>query len=203
MSLNSSKKSKSDLFRLAVTLFAITFTVALILSVVNFFTSSKIAAIKQEKLESAMARVITGGKSFTDETDKISAEWDDSTPLISIQSAKNDAGEIVGYCVEVTPKGYSDVIDMMVGLNADGEIVGTDIISISDTPGIGTQVQSDPLFAKQFEGKAGKVVGVKGGASGNEEIDLISGATYSSTGFTNGINAALRAYRLLTGEAKA
>lgn len=203
MSLNSSKNSKSDLFQLAVTLFAITFTVALILSVVNFFTSSKIAAIKQEKLETAMARVMTEGKSFTDETDKISAEWDDSTPLVSIQSAKNEAGEIVGYCVEVTPKGYSDIIDMMVGLNADGEIVGTDIISISDTPGIGTQVQSDPLFAKQFEGKSGKVTGVKNGASGNEEIDLISGATYSSTGFTNGINAALRAYRLLTGEAKA
>ena len=111
-----------------------------------------------------------------------------------MQVAKDGNGEVIGYCIEVQPKGYSDVIDMMVGISADGEILDSSIISISDTPGIGTRVKTDADFAAQFKGKTDTVTPGTGGVS------LISGATYSSTGFTNGINAALEAYKILSGK---
>lgn len=197
MSSTVSKKPKSDLIRLSVTLFAITAVIALVLAMINHVTAPKIAEIQQKKLESAMSKVMPDGKTFEDVTQKVLDSWTGNTPLVNMQVAKDDAGTVVGYCVEVSPKGYSDIIDMMVGINAAGEITGTDVIKISDTPGIGTQVVSDPAFAAQFVGKSGTLQ--VGGAG----VTLISGATYSSTGFTNGVNAALSAYRILTEEVSA
>lgn len=191
------KKPKSDLVKLTVTLGLITLFTAGILALVNFFTAPKIEQINREKLEQAMTAVMPGAASFEDMTQTVRAKWESDVTLSGVQCAKNDSGEVIGYCIQVQPKGYSDVIDMMVGLNAQGEILDSSIISISDTPGIGTQVETDPEFAAQFKGRSDTVT------PGEAGITLISGATYSSGGFTNGINAALTAYRILTEEAAA
>jgi electron transport complex protein RnfG len=155
--------------------------------------------INKEKLEVAMATVMPDAKSFEDMTDSVLPEWNNETSLIGIQAAKDGSGNIVGYCAHVAPKGYSAEIDMMVGINAQGEITDTSIISISDTPGIGTQVNEEEYKA-QFVGKEGNLTAIKGSQAGNGEVLLISGATYSSTGFTNGVNAALQAYEMIVGE---
>ena len=194
-----SKRKPNEYIKLSVTLFAITLVVAALLALVNFFTSPKIAQINQQKLEEAMALVMPEGKSFEDITDGVAEKWNSEVALLSVQTAMDDKGEVIGYCIEVSPKGYSDVIDMMVGLNADGEITDTNIISLSDTPGIGTQIQ-ETSFLGQFTGKSGVLTAVKGSATSSNEVALISGATYSSGGFTSGVNAALAAYKIIVEE---
>lgn len=199
MRLDSSKSKLNEYIKLSMTLFAITLVVAALLALVNFFTSAKIAQIDQQKLEEAMSVVMPDGKAFEDITSVVTEKWSNDVALLSVQTAKDDKGEVIGYCVEVSPKGYSDVIDMMVGLNADGEITNTNIISLSDTPGIGTQIK-ETSFLDQFIGKSGVLTTVKGSASSSNEVALISGATYSSGGFSDGVNAALEAYKIIVEE---
>ena len=131
----SSKRKSNEYVTLSLTLFSITLVVAVLLALVNYVTSDKIASIKQEKLEQAMAVVMPEAKSFDNVTDTVLAQWSGKTEILSVQIAKNNKGDTLGYCIETAPQGYSDVIDMMVGIDADGEIVATSIISVSDTPG--------------------------------------------------------------------
>ena len=199
MALASAKNKQNEFVKLSVTLFSITFVVALLLAVVNHVTAPKIDSINQQKLEQAMMVVLPDAKSFENITETTLASWNGETEVLSVQRAKDEKGTVIGYCVEVSPKGYSDQIDMMVGLNAEGEITDTSIISISDTPGIGTRVK-EPEFTEQFIGKSGVLTAVKGTTTAKNEVMLISGATYSSSGFSNGVNAALRIYEIITGE---
>ncbi len=199
MHLNSSKRKSNEYFNLSVTLFTITTIVAVLLSMVNFVTSNKIAIMKQEKLKQAMITVLPEATAFEDVIESVKPEWNEKTGLLGVQKAKNEEGQTIGFCVEVAPNGYSDIIDMMVGINQNGEVTNVSIISLSDTPGIGTQIEEE-LFQKQFVGKSGTLTAVKGSAASSTEVALISGATYSSTGFADGVNAALQVYKILTEE---
>ena len=114
--------------------------------------------------------------------------------IYEVNAGKNAAGDIVGYTVHLGTKGYSSTIEMMVGIGVDGAVVKTSIISMSDTPGLGSKVASDAAFLAQAEGKSDEIIGVKDGANAPNEIDVISGATISSRGYINGVNAALQVY---------
>lgn len=195
----SSKRKSNEYVNLSLTLFGITFVVAVLLALVNFVTSDKITLMKQEKLEQAMAAVLPDAISFEDVTQNVLNKWDGDTDVLCVQLAKNSSGDTIGYCVEVAPKGYSDAIDMMVGLNIDGEVTNTSIISLTDTPGIGTQIK-EKEFLEQFVGKSGVLTAVKGNSTRAEEVALISGASYSSGGFTKGVNAALQVYMIIAKE---
>lgn len=199
MHSNSSKRNSNEYVMLSVTLFGITLVVAVLLALVNYVTAGKIDAIKTERLESAMSSVLPQAVAFEDKTEIVLEKWDGDTEVLSVQFALDSKGKALGYCVEVSPMGYSDKIDMMVGMNTDGEITGTSIISLSDTPGIGTQIK-ETAFLSQFVDKSGVVIPVKGNANGAGEVALISGATYSSSGFTEGVNAALHAYKIVNEE---
>ena len=100
-------------------------------------------------------------------------------------------GNLVGYVMSVTVTGFQDKISMAIGLNTDGSIQNISFISIKESPGVGMRAQEEPAFIEQFLGKQGTLVLTKDGASGDQEIDALSGATITSTAVTNGVNAGL------------
>ncbi len=191
---SASSKKQNEYVKLSLTLLGITFIVALLLAFVNYITAPKIVESNNQKLAQAMSNVLPEATQFEDLTSKLT-ETDKGSTISAIQAGKNKRGEIVGYCVQVSPKGYSAEIEMMVGIDKDGKVVDTDVISISDTPGIGTQVE-EPAFREQFVG-IDTVVSVKGEASNPNEVALISGATYSSSGFAEGVSSALQAVQMI------
>ncbi len=96
-----------------------------------------------------------------------------------------DGKTLMGYSVEVVePSGYGGDVTLMVGYNAERELIGIEIISHSETPGLGSKVE-DPAFLDQFNGLSGEI--------SYGEIDGITGATYSSKAVTAGINRATAA----------
>ena len=95
-------------------------------------------------------------------------------------------GGFFGYCVEATGKGFGGDIGLMVGYNAECEILGVRVVSHSETPGLGAKIQSDARFLEQYAGNAGEV-------TLGEDVDAIVGATVSSKAVTEGINLATRA----------
>ncbi len=99
-----------------------------------------------------------------------------------VYEVKSKDGTLVGYCVEVVEgSGYGGDITMMVGYDAAGKVCGVEIISHSETPGLGSKIETDG-FRKQFYGAGIKI--------DYENVDGISGATYSSKAVTAGINKA-------------
>ena len=188
---NSSKRQKNDLPRLAVTLCLIAGITAALVALVNSVTAPEIARRNEQKTAQSLSAVMPDADSFEQISSDISSVTSSDGKEISIDgiwSAFTDK-ELIGYCVKVGPKGYGGTIEMIVGVSSDGTITDTQIVSMSETSGIGTKIKSDE-FLSQFIGKSGSVTGVSS-TPAKDEIQTISGATKSSKAFLRGVNAAL------------
>lgn len=107
---------------------------------------------------------------------------------------------LLGYIITVTDKeGYGGNIKMTVGIDSNGTITGLELLEISETAGLGMKA-ADKSFREQYIGiKSDKVEYVKGNASADNEIDAISSATITTKAVTDGVNAALVAFKELGG----
>ena len=107
-------------------------------------------------------------------------------------------GKVIGLVVTVVAGDGGD-IKFSVGVGADGTYLGTSILSISETAGLGMRVKTSPDFLAQFKSaNTDKFVLVKdgsGAAAGDEKIDAISGSTVTSKAVLRGVNSALIAYK--------
>jgi electron transport complex protein RnfG len=102
-----------------------------------------------------------------------------------------------GWVVKTAGQGYSDKIELLLGLDPTlTTITGLFILDQKETPGLGNKMIF-PEWRGQFIGKptspALKVV--KTGAQAKNEIDAITGATISSRAVTTIVNSAINALR--------
>ncbi len=87
---------------------------------------------------------------------------------------------------EMSADGYKKGgLHLLVGVNFDGEVQGVSFIEITDTKGLGTKVDDDS-FKGQFKGIQN--------VSEIENIDSITGATFSSKGVKSAVKTALEVY---------
>ena len=163
--------------RLVLTLLVITAVVAAALAGVNSITAPAIAQLKAEKTQQAIEAVLPGGGEEVEFP---------ATALVS----KVYASE-AGFAVEVTPGGFDNTITMMVGVDKAGNILGIDIISHTETAGLGAVADAGTpagvSFREQFIGMSGGVAVTKDGG----EVEAITGATITSRAVCDGVNAAL------------
>ena len=92
-------------------------------------------------------------------------------------------GNLVGWAVDATGGGFIDKIRVVVGLSPDGDtITGIKAVEHLETPGLGNKIDSGNPFPEQFAGKsaATPLELVKTQPSKDNEIQAITGATYSS-----------------------
>ena len=175
------KKSSNTVFiiRLAVTLLIICTVVAALLAAVNSYTAPIIAKQKEEKTRLAIEAVLPGGGE--------EVKFEDDTGMVTALYASDS-----GWAVQVTANGFGGAIDMMVGIDKAGKVIGISIISHVETPSLGAVAAENnaagEAFRSQFAGLSGTLaVGKDGGA-----VDAISGATITSRAVVNGVNAALQ-----------
>ena len=167
------------ILRLALTLLLITAAVAAALAGVNAITAPIIETINYEKTQAAIQAVLPGGgqplDTYTDETGLVQAVYVSDT----------------GYAIQVAPSGFDGEITMMVGIDKEGKVIAIDIISHTETPGLGAVSDADnakgQAFRDQFAGLSGTLAVTKDGGT----IDAITSATITSRAVTAGINAAL------------
>ncbi|HBH12433.1 MAG: Electron transport complex protein (RnfG/NqrC) [Clostridiales bacterium 38_11] len=131
------------------------------------------------------------------EDELISLIASENSQFVNLKKAYNDSNELIGYVIRTwsTIEGFYDHIELNVGLNLNGEVVGMTVITISETPGLGTSVENAD-FQDQFIGKdsSAEIKPVES-ATTEDEINTITGATLSSASFTSAINNALTIYR--------
>ncbi len=195
------KKQKNDFLRMALTLFAISALVAALLGLSNYFTAPIIQESAEERLQASLKSLVTEADSFEtvkDFTEDVTVDAK-SIHVEAVYTAKSSDDALIGFCVQVQPMGYSETIDMLVAIDAAGTVSGTHILSMSDTPGIGMKVNSDEVFQDSVLGLNEPAKIVKGESAGNG-VQVISGATISSSAYINGVNAALEAVKPLLEE---
>lgn len=173
------KSTPLYILRLALTLLVITSVVAAALAGVNAVTAPKIAAITAQKTQDAIAAVLPGGG------EKLDGFTDDTGLVRAVYSSES------GYAIEVTPAGFDGQISMMVGISKEGKVLGIDIISHTETAGLGAvaaaRTSAGENFRNQFAGADSILSVSKDGGT----IDAITGATITSRAVTAGVNAAL------------
>ncbi|MEP7355614.1 MAG: FMN-binding protein [Anaerolineales bacterium] len=96
------------------------------------------------------------------------------------------AGQVVGYAAVGQAQGYGGPIALVVGLTPDGTITGVQLVQQRETPGFFRLVQGQG-FADQFVGQAYDQPFVIG-----QDLDAVSGATFSAEGVAAAARAALR-----------
>ena len=110
--------------------------------------------------------------------------------------AKDASGNELGYAFTVTTsEGYGGDIQFAMGIQDDGTLNGISILSIGETAGLGMRANTD-AFKDQFKDKnVDKFEYTKTGATADDQIDALSGATITTNAMTNGVNAGLCAFQ--------
>ena len=176
-------KTNKDYLIIALKLIIICAIVALIVASVNLITKDKIAFNEKENTASALtgifsqefdarAFIIDGDGFIIKENDNIIArciiaECSLNKDVKALYVIEDSHKKPLFYCVSIAPMGFKAEIGMLVAVNPDLTVKGVEIVSMSETSGIGTKAK-EPSFLSKFNGVT--EVGAK-------DIDVISGAT--------------------------
>jgi electron transport complex protein RnfG len=106
-----------------------------------------------------------------------------------------DAGRIVGYVVMLSPDGYDDKIDMLVGISVyDNSITGMRVIRHTETPGLGALAVKEG-FHGQYKDRALVTLYVVKKDPSDNDIQAITGATITTVAITDAVNEAIEWYK--------
>lgn len=204
------KNEMSDMIKNALILFVITLIAGTLLGLVYQITKDPIAYQNALKVENANKAVFASASSFGEDnivdSDKASSIIDGSSDysgvtIDSVIEAYDASGNVIGYIIQITSKGYNDDIQFSMGITSDGTLNGISLISISETPGLGMNAEKVLVPQYTVEGGIDATVTysvVKDGTGKTSDtdtsIEAISGATITSKAVNNGVNVGLLYY---------
>jgi len=188
----------------AAILFAITLIAGWLLGLVYQVTKDPIADAKQKAKEEACKEVFADANSFelvigdaqaAEEATKVVTDAGFKVDINEVSKALDASGSVIGYVITVTDhEGYGGDIQFSMGVRNDGTVNGISILSISETAGLG--MNADSVLKPQFANKNVETFSyTKTGATSDDQIDAISGATITTNAFVNGVNAGLTYFR--------
>ena len=179
---------------------SITVVSGLLLGIVYDITKEPIAEAQENTKQEAFRAVLSDASSFEtmedfDASEALSILEENgytSDEITEIAEGVDDSGETVGYVINVTShEAYDGDLEVSVGIAADGTVKGIEMLSISETAGLGMKAD-EADFKDQFKDKkVEKFSYTKSGESGDDKIDAISGATITTNAVTNAVDSAL------------
>ncbi len=112
--------------------------------------------------------------------------------ITGVAKGLDKEGKPVGFVYTVvTSEGYGGDITFTMGITSDGTVQGIEMLSISETAGLGMKAAEEDFKSQYANKKVEKFQYTKTGAVEDNEIDAISGATITTNAVTNGVNAGL------------
>ena len=208
----SGTKSKMDTRSIIIATIAImiiTVIAGFALAYVYKVTKDPIAVTEQKAKEEAYKAVFGDADSFDSYSDfdadaaaKLLKDAGYNADIDEVVEAKNSDGSVLGYVVTVTShEAYSGDLQLAMGVRTDGTTNGISFLSLSETAGLGMEADTDS-FKSQFAGKkVDKFKYTKSGATVDEEIDALSGATITTNAVTNAVDAGLEYVKSINGGA--
>lgn len=141
-----------------------------LLAGVNMLTLPKILAQGIAEEQAGLKEVMPGAAKFT-------AVKSDTNQETLYYKAFDNKDKLIGYVFKAGGKGYSSVIETLVGIFPDQKISAIKIVSQNETPGLGTKV-TESKFREQFNGQNSLDLA---------SVEAISGATISSSAVMNSV----------------
>lgn len=132
-----------------------------LLAGVNYLTNSRIIAQAQAQEEASLKEVMPEAERFAAVT---------SDEEIIYYQALDRRGKRIGVVFKASQKGYSSVIETMVGMLKDGSITAIKVLNQTETPGLGAKIAGEEFTAQFRTQNALSLV----------DIQAITGATISS-----------------------
>jgi electron transport complex protein RnfG len=181
----------------AAILFAITVIAGAVLGFVYDITKApiaeqdakaKAAACKEVFADAADFKLVSDDEASMSET---AAAAGYKARINEVMEALDASGNKLGYVLTVTSKeGFGGDIKFTVGVQNDGTVNGMSILSISETAGLG--MKAGDVLVPQFRDKKVPMFSyTKTGATSDDQIDAISGATITTNAVVNAMNAGL------------
>mgnify|MGYP001078545099 CR=1 FL=1 len=198
---------KNELIKNTVILTVITLISGLLLGTVYEVTKGPIAAEEERAKKAAWKSVFQDAADFEEQEFDAEAGKNilsdaglTAQDIDSVVAASGSGGESLGFVIGViSHEGYGGDIKLSVGIRNDGTVNGIEILSINETAGLGMRADTDE-FKMQFENtQTDQFVYTKTGATADNEIDALSGATITTNAVTNGVNAAIAYFSSLEG----
>ena len=141
-----------------------------LLGTVNKLTGPKILAAALTEEQTAFKEVMPLAVKF-------SAVKSTADKEVLYYKAFDNQEKLIGFVFKASGKGYSSVIQTLVGIFPDEKISAIKIISLNETPGLGMRVSEDK-FTSQFNQQ--NSLDLSG-------VDAITGATISSRAVMNSV----------------
>lgn len=180
------KKLESSLLNMALVLSVISLVAGGALAYVNEVTKGPIEQIKQANLQEGIKRVILG--------DDLSGELKVEEPEVvnGFTIYRTDKGTAVQSVVG----GFGGDLEVLVGFDEGGDILGYTILTTSETPGLGAK--ADTWFQR---GGKGDIIGMNPDrndmtvSKDGGEVDAITASTITSRAFLSAVVNAYGAFK--------
>ncbi len=188
-----------NIIKNAMILTVITLVSGVLLGLVYDITKEPIAAAKEKAKNEAYQTVMQEADTFEAlEVEEVALSVEGCT-VDEVVAAKAGS-ELKGYVVTTTTNaGYGGNIQVSIGIAADGTVKGIEMLSIAETAGLGMNATT-PEFKGQYADKlVDSFVVNKAGASADNEISAISGATITSNAVTDAVNTAIEYFKNVLG----
>ena len=184
------KKLESSLKNMLLVLTGVTVVSVALLAYVNQLTKGPIARAEAQALSDAVRAVVPGFDNDPIAEKKVQEV--DGVGYAVYPATKG--GTYVGAAVEASAMGFGGELRILVGFDAQGNILDYSLLSHAETPGLGSK--ADAWFKKGGKGditgmnpgKAPLVVDKDGG-----QVDAITASTITTRAFLAAVNAAYAA----------
>lgn len=149
-----------------------------LLAVANSVTEEKIAAAEADAIQESLMELPNAG-TFVEIVEFTEAN-NEKASASALYVDENQQAAVL-----ITADGYNKGgLQVVVGVDADGAVTGVSFVTVSETPGLGTKVQSNPELLLDH------LIGLSD-VSAVDDVDSITGATYSSLGLKAAVRCAL------------
>ena len=203
--MKANKKDIKEIAVIALKLLVICAIVAALVASVNLITKDRIVLNQKIKTAEALTDInkadglffsvdAEGNYSVTDKDGNtagscVMAETELATDIDAVYIVSDNLGNVLSYCVEASPMGFKNEVGIIVAVNPDRTIKDVQIVSLSDTKGIGDKV-TDPSYLALFKGK------IMGFAENSDSLKatglIIAGATRTSEPVSKAVDTAVR-----------
>ena len=185
------KKLESSLKNMLLVLTGVTVISVALLAYVNELTKVPIAQAEAKALSDAVSAVVPGFDNDPIAEKKIQEV--DGIGYAVYPATKG--GTYIGAAVEASAMGFGGELRILVGFDAEGNVLDYSLLSHAETPGLGSK--ADTWFKA---GGKGDITGMNPGqapltvSKDGGQVDAITASTITTRAFLSAVNAAYAAY---------
>ena len=153
----------------------------------NSFTSKVIAENTMKIVNAARKEVLPAASKFDETGKKVVQAGSKDSDVVEYIPGTDESGNVVGYVASINEAGYGGLINFVIGIDNDGKITGLNVVTHSETPGLGSKIGNKD-WQDQWIGRDVSY-------EFNKSVDAFAGATISPKAVYTGVIKALNTYQ--------